>query len=322
MTRIVTIGGGTGHYMLLCALGLIPKLRITSVVSMADSGGSSGRLRDKYGALPPGDVLQCLLALSTWPGDVARRLLRYRFTEGSLDGDNAGNWLLTVLHQKTGSFVEAIRYMEQILRARKGSRVLPVTVGDITLHGRSRKGRVIDGEAEFDRLKKLLDADDQIIEAWLEPNSLVLEEAAGELGQADFIVLSPGDLFSSVIPALLVQGMREALALSRARIIYVCNMVTTRGQTDGFEVPDFVEALERYLPRRIDAVCYHADGIDIERVRRYVKKDMAYPVEVGEVARLKGRRLIPGDYLSESNLMRHAPRKLAAALRTLLRVAP
>lgn len=314
--KIVTIGGGTGHYMLLKALGLIPELELTAVVSMADSGGSSGRLRDKYGALPPGDILQCLLALSELPGEVARDLLRHRFSGGTLEGDTAGNWLLTVLHQTTGSFPEAIRYMEQILRVR--GCVFPVTVGHITLHGTSCRGHVIDGEAGFDKLDKLLDADDRIETVWLDPNVLVLESAVEALRRADFIVLSPGDLFSSVIPVLLVHGVKESLRESFGTIVYACNLVTTRGQTDGFTVPDFVNTLENYLPRRINVVLYHDHGIDEARVRKYAEKDKAYPVVVGDTELLGGRILLPGDYLSESELIRHAPRKLAKVLKVVL----
>lgn len=310
--KVVTIGGGTGHYMLLRALGLIPNIELMPIVSMADSGGSSGRLRDKYGALPPGDVLQCLLALSQLPGDVARDLLRHRFAGGELDGDTAGNWLLTVLHQTTGSFPEAILYMEQILRVK--GRVLPVTVGHITLHGRSRHGQVVDNEANFDQLDKILDTTDQITEVWLEPNALVLGESAEVIRKADYIILSPGDLFSSVIPALLVGGVNESIAQSKAKLVYVCNLVTTRGQTDGYTIPDFVKTLEKYLPRQVDVVLYHAHGIDEERAKRYVETDKAYPVEIGDLERLAGRMLLPSDYLSESELVRHAPRKLAMVL--------
>lgn len=313
--KVVTIGGGTGHYMTLCACRLVPDIEITAIVSMADSGGSSGGLRDKYGALPPGDVLQCLLALSGLPGDVARDLLRRRFKGGPLDRDNAGNWLVTVLAQTTGSFVQAIRYLEQILLCR--GHVLPVTVGNLTLHGRSRKGRAVEDEANFDQLNSILGPDDQIKEVWLKPNALVLGEAAAVLHDADYVVLSSGDLFSSVAPALLVNGVSEALARSRAKILCICNLVTTRGQTDGFTVPDFVDELERYARNRVDHVLFNTEPVDDDRARQYATQDQAYPVAVGDLARLEGRGLIGGDYLSESPLIRHSPRKLAEALTKL-----
>lgn len=314
--KVATIGGGTGHYMTLCACRLVPDIEITAIVSMADSGGSSGRLRDKYGALPPGDVLQCLLALSQLPGDVAREFLRRRFVGGPLAGDNAGNWLMTVLHHTTGSFVQAVRYLEQILLCR--GHVLPVTVGNLTLHGRSRKGRAVEDEANFDQLDSILGPDDQIKEVWLKPNALVLGEAAAVLRDADYVVLSSGDLFSSIAPALLVNGVSDALARSRAKLVYVCNLVTTRGQTDGFTVPDFVDEIERYARNRVDYVLYNTVAVDTERACQYAENDRAYPVAVGDLARLEGRGLIGGDYLSEPPLIRHSPRKLAGALARLL----
>ncbi|MBI2552116.1 uridine diphosphate-N-acetylglucosamine-binding protein YvcK [Candidatus Uhrbacteria bacterium] len=316
--KVVTLGGGTGHYMTLCACKLIAGVDVTAIVSMADSGGSSGRLRDKYGALPPGDVLQCLLALSGLPGDSARTLLRHRFAGGSLEGDNAGNWLLTVLHQTTGSFLEAIAYLEQILQISPECHVLPVTVGSITLHGRSLDGAEIHGEAQFDELRGMLGDHDRIREVWLKPNALMLGAAAEAIRRADYIILCPGDLFSSVVPVLLVGGVVAAIAESRARIIAVCNLVTTKGQTDGFTVPELVDTLEQYLKNRIDCVLYNTGVLDEQRAEQYAQEDRAYPIPAGDLARLEGRTLRGGDYLSEPPLVRHSPRKLAGVIAHLI----
>lgn len=313
--NVVTIGGGTGHYSLLKALRRVPDISITAVVSMADSGGSTGHLRDAWGALPPGDILQCLLALSDF-GDLPRKMLRHRFVGGQMDGDNAGNWLLTGLHQTSGSFLEAIRYVGQMLSVR--GRVFPITVGHITLHGRTRKGVKLDNEAAFDTLLHALDPDDRIDAVWLEPSALILGAAAEAIEAADCIFLAPGSLHSSILPVLLVNGVSEVIARASAPLVYVCNLMATRGQTEGFTVPDFVSVLERHLPRRLDAVVYNTADVDRTRAKRYATKDDAHLVEVGDVSRLGDRRLFFGSLVAKGKLIRHDEQELRRLLMDVL----
>lgn len=313
---VVTIGGGTGHYEFLRALQRLPGLDISAIVSMADDGKSSGGLRDRYGGLPPGDLLQCLTALTTLPREVVRHILRTRMTRGALAGHNIGNLVLTFAAQHGGSFLEAVRELQEILRV--DGQVLPATVGQVRLHGRSTTGVTVAGERNFDRLTEMLALGDRISEVWLEPNAKILLEAVAALAAAQYIFLTPGDLWSSIVPVLLVQGMREAIAASPAQLVYACNLVTTRGQTDGFTVSDFITTLERFLPRSINTVLYHSHGIDPARAERYAQQDGAYPVALGNSETLTGRNLLGSDFLASGELVRHNHAQLALVLGVLL----
>lgn len=317
--KVVTMGGGTGQRALLRALRLIPNVEITTVVTMADSGKSSGRLRLQYGVPPPGDVLQCVIALSDYNGDPAEHPLRKRFLDGPLMGDNIGNWFLTVGAADTGDFTYAVRLLCFALGV-KGT-VLPVTVGQIELWGRSLKGKWIRGEHEFDALDGSLDPDDRVINVWLKPNASVLGEVRGAIQEAQFIILAPGDLFSSIIPIPLVRGVTQAMAVSSAHIIYVCNMVTTRGQTDHFTLTDFVKVLEMYLgEKEVNTVLFHSGGIDDQRRKVYAEKDKAFPVLDDDARLLKGCNVVRGDFLAGGEYIRHDPEKLAEALKTIFSV--
>ncbi|OGL67081.1 hypothetical protein A3B21_00035 [Candidatus Uhrbacteria bacterium RIFCSPLOWO2_01_FULL_47_24] len=317
--KVVTIGGGTGHYEFLRALRRL-ELEPTALVSMADDGESSGEMRDKYGALPPGDLLQCLTALTTLPREVVRHILRTRMTRGALGGHNIGNLVLTFAASHGGSFLDAVAELEDILKVR--GHVLPITVGQVRLHGVSERGVEVHGEARFDQLGKLLRPGDRITRVWLDPNEPAVEEALEVIRRAQFLFLMPGDLWSSIAPVLLVQGVYEAIAASRAQIIYTCNLVTTRGQTDNFTVVDFVTTLDHLLPRPVDTVLYHSHGIDADRSVRYAAKDQAYSVEFGDLSRLSGRKLLGSDYLAPGELVRHNHAQLALVLGILLGKLP
>jgi uncharacterized cofD-like protein len=283
---------------------------------MADSGGSSGRLRDAFGALPPGDVLRCLLALSTLPGDEARKIISRKFeTGGVLKGHNAGNLLLTLLSQYSGSFLEAIRVMEEILEVK--GHVLPVTVGNITLHGQSLARRQVHTEADFDRLGEILEDSDRIIKVWLEPNPLMLREVGQALVEADAIVIGPGDLFSSIAPVLLVKGISEAVRQAKARFVYVCNLMTKRGQTDKYRVSDFVTVVENYLNRQLDYIVCHTGTLDKGRVEKY-RLEGAEPVQPRADEALEGRQVITAPLMAEGELARHDCRLLAIAIGNII----
>lgn len=305
MMRIVTIGGGTGQFTLLSGLKRLPDAELTAVVSMADSGGSSGRLRDELGALPPGDVLKALLALSDLPGDVARDLLQHRFAEGALGGHTSGNMLLTMLASYSGSFLEAVRGLGDMLKVH--GTVLPVTTGNITLRARLEDGTVLVGETAIDVPATAVRS--RIAEVWLEPNALALPHVAGAIKSADLVVLGPGDLYTSVIPVLLVRGVAEALRETHARLVYVCNTMTKPGETDGYTASQFTEAVERVLQRGVDAVVVNAAHPDAVVAGRYAAAG-SFPVEND----LSGTRVIAADLLRKAELARHDPEKLAAAV--------
>ncbi|MDP3244480.1 MAG: uridine diphosphate-N-acetylglucosamine-binding protein YvcK [bacterium] len=316
MKKVVTIGGGTGQYHLLLGLKELKDIMLTAIVTMADSGGSSGRLRNSLGALPPGDILRCLLALSTLPGNVAYELLSKKIERtGKFHDHNFGNLLLTVLEQWSGSFLEAVCVLEEALLVK--GHVLPVTIGDITLHGESLKGKQIHGEADFDRLGEILEADDRISRVWLEPNGLMLTDVGQALAEADYIVVAPGDLFSSIAPIPCVRGVAEALKRSRAQIVCVGNAMTKRGQTDGFKVSDFVRAIEEYLGRRVDYVVCHTGKIDQERAERY-KLEGAEAVQPDVEGNWEGRQVLTASLFVEGPFARHDPERLAAVVGSII----
>lgn len=311
--KITTIGGGTGQFHLLQALKLIPNLDLTAIVTMADSGGSSGRLRDEFGVLPPGDILQCILALSRLPRALGiRQILRKKIKQGPLRGHNAGNLLLTILAQYSGSFLEAIRALSEILEVK--GKVLPATINHVILHGSSKYGREIHGEAEFDRLGEILERDDIIEKVWLKPDGIMLKEVGRSLNQADFIILGPGDLYSSIIPVLLIRGVKESLINSKAPIIYVCNIMTKRGQTDNFKVSDFVKTIEVYLGKKLDKIIANNEKINVERIKKYKKEGSELVIPDLD----DDRRVITAPLISTGNLVRHDPIKLAEVLKKVI----
>lgn len=242
--RVAVIGGGTGIYAVLTGLRHYTS-EITAVVSMSDNGGSSGRLRDEFGYLPPGDVRRCLVALASDDDSLLlRQLFEYRFDRGSgLNGHTFGNLLLTALTDILGSTDRAVEEAGSLLRIR--GRVLPVTLTDTTLCARLADGHEIRGETDIDIRKAHHDV--PISQVYLTPAAEANPPVLEALAEADLIVLGPGDLYTSVIPNLLVRGIPEAIRASRAKRVYVCNVMTKHGETDGFSASDFICEINRYL---------------------------------------------------------------------------
>jgi uncharacterized cofD-like protein len=314
--HVVVIGGGTGSHVVLTGLrrlGLAP----TAVVSMADSGGSSGRLRDEFGHLPPGDVRQCLVALM--PDDyqslVLRQLFMYRFDRGEgLSGHTFGNLLLTALTELTGSLEQAIVVAAELLKIH-GS-VVPVTLGRSTLCAHLQDGTTLRGEATIDQRD---DSSVGIDYVYLDPRVFINPQAKLAIRQADLVVLGPGDLFTSVVPPLLVEGVTDALRESRGRLAYVVNVMTKRGESDGYCAIDFVKTINEYLgAARLDAIVVNT-GIPTDRV-------LARYAQAGQQLVLYDRdsfsdddRVILADLVTTGLLVRHDPDRLAATLLSLLR---
>ena len=249
MDRVVTIGGGTGHYALLRGLKNYD-IDLTAVVSVSDNGGSTGELRTEFGILAPGDMRNCLLALSgeSEIKDLAR-LFEYRFDDRSekFGNHNVGNIILAALAHINGNMADAVSVASKLLKTR--GRVLPVSLDSSDLFARTASGKTLRGEVEVSSPP----AGERISEVWLEPPASVYRESAEALRSADLVVICPGDLYGSIIPHFLTRGVKEALAKSRARTVYVCNLVTKQGTQD-FKASDFVEVISRYSGRRPDCV--------------------------------------------------------------------
>lgn len=243
--KVVVLGGGTGAYTALTGLKR-HTTRLTAIISMADSGGSTGRLRDEFGHLPPGDLRKALVALA--PDDEAslmlRKLFEYRFDKGSgLCGHTFGNLLITALTEITGGTDQAIEEASHILNIR--GRVIPVTLTDTHLVAETVDGHVIRGETNIDVRED--DASVPIAKVCLDPPAEGNENAINAIEQADVVVLGPGDLYSSIIPNLLVRGIPEAIRRSNAAKVYICNIMTKHGETDDFRASDFIRQILKYL---------------------------------------------------------------------------
>lgn len=269
--KIVVIGGGTGSFTLLSSLkDYTPN--ITALVNMADDGGSTGQLRDELGVLPPGDVRQCLVALSRSPR--VRELFNYRFDQGTLKGHAFGNLFLTALEKMTGNFGDATELAGEVLNI--VGRVEPITHDKVTLVMESADGKVTEGEFQIGHADFGLHTKPIIR---LKPDAAINPIARDAIEAADIVVIAPGNLYGSIAPALVVKGVAEALASTKAKKVYVCNLVTKPGQTDGFTVDEYAAEIERFLDGvKLDVVLYNSEKPSDELLKKYAHEG-EYPVE-------------------------------------------
>lgn len=243
--NIVVIGGGTGTFTILSGLKKFP-LDLTAVVSMADSGGSTGRLRDQLGVLPPGDVRQCLVALSE-SDELMRELFNYRFEEGDLKGHSLGNVLISGLEKVTGNFEEATYQAGNILRIR--GRVIPVTTEKTNLCAEYDDGSTEKSEAAIDEPPE--GATRKIERVYLDPPAQVTHNAASAILEADMVVIGPGDVYTSLGQCLIVRGVAEAIQKSRAVKVYNTNLMTKPGQTADMTARQHVDIIESWIGKEI-----------------------------------------------------------------------
>lgn len=270
--KVVVIGGGTGSFTMLSGLKNYTN-HITAIVNMADDGGSTGVLRDELGALPPGDVRQCLVALSESPR--VRELFNYRFSEGTFEGHAFGNIFLSALEKMTGSFAEAVDVADEVLNVK--GRVVPVTLDNVHLILKKRDGKKIIGEYKIGNMA--FDLGEERPELELSPPASINPEASKAIADADIVVIAPGNLYGSIAPALLVDGMQKALKNTKARIVYVCNLVTKPGQTKGFKVHDFADEIERFIGEPVlDTVLYNTEHPSDKLLEKY-SRDKEFGVE-------------------------------------------
>ncbi len=281
--KIALIGGGTGSFTLLSALKNHTN-QIAALVNMADDGGSTGQLRDELGVLPPGDVRQCLVALSRTPE--VRELFNYRFDEGSLKGHAFGNLFLTALEKMTGDFAQGVELASRILNI--VGRVEPITLDDVHL-----SAKLSDGTQEHSEFKITeMDFHGERPEMWLEPNAKANPVAIAAIEQADIVIIAPGNLYGSLAPALIVDGVGEALQRSEAMKLYVANLVTKPGQTDGYTVDDFAQEVERLAGGSfLDVVLYNTEKPSDQLLERYAKAGER-AVEYGSSDRDRSYRLV------------------------------
>lgn len=314
MRTLAVIGGGTGSFHVLSGLRERPEVEVRSIVTMMDSGGDSGRLRDEFGVLPPGDMRRCLVALSQ-ESALLRALFSFRFEEEPLEGRSFGNLWMLALTRLLGTEQGAIEALGLLLRIR--GRVIPVTWDHAHLVAEYEDGSVLEGEARIDAppcprgvaIRRLR----------LEPAARANPEALAAIASCDAVVLAPGGLFTSTLPNLLVDGVPEALQASRAPLVYVLNLMTRQSETPGFGAARHVEEIARYAGRVPDAVLAHAGALPEDRVRRYEAED-ARPVALDApgLRALGVRRVREADLVSAPPLVRHDPGRTAEALLALV----
>lgn len=267
MKNVVTIGGGTGSFVLLSGLKKYP-VSLSAIVSMADDGGSTGVLRDELGVLPPGDIRQCLVALSE-SSDEMRQLINYRFERGSLKGHSFGNLLLSALEKINGSFLAGLREASKILNVR-GS-VVPVTTDAVNLCLELANGKTIKGEANISRSLSVERIG--IRNLYLSPRAKANPEALRAIKEADVIIIGPGNFYCSVIPNLLVGGIADAIRASKAAVVFNCNLVNKKGHTERFTLDDYVEVANAYLGGdRIDFATFNVADPSDALIAKYTKK--------------------------------------------------
>lgn len=313
MKKIVTIGGGTGSFMLLSGLRKYP-VALSAVVSMTDDGGSTGVLRDELGVLPPGDVRQCLAALSDSP-EIFRKLINYRFEEGGLAGHSFGNLFLSALEKVTGNFSEAVREASRILNV-KGE-VIPVIMSDTNLFLELKNGKLLRGENEVNQNMKVEQIG--VNRIFLDPKPRANPLAVERLLEADLIIIGPGNHYCSVIPNLLVPGIPEAIRESQAKVVYNGNLVSKRWHTDEFTLEDYVEAIDRLLGgSRIDYATYNTRLPSEDLLMKYAHESVL-------TGRRSDRRMIgdrctviEGDFL-DARPVRYSRADKIAATRAFIR---
>lgn len=310
--KIVTIGGGSGQFSLLAGLRDVKGIDITAIVSMVDSGGSTGRLRDELGILPPGDVLKCVLALSP-QRDIIRTILLKRLTGNRrLQGHNAGNMLLTMLAEYTDSFATGVKALSEILNAQ--GTILPVTVDKATLVAQLTDGSRIYGQKAIDIPRET--QREKIQDIYLVPHYhdtiCVYPPVIDAINSADFILIGPGDLFTSIIPNLLVPGVKESIQKSSAKVFYIINIMTKYGETDTFKGYDFVQNIEKYIGRSVDGTIYNTMK-PTQKILEQYREEKAEFVEIDENGKLwKNRKIFASDLLSVAGgIVRHDSKKLA-----------
>ncbi|PTM56628.1 gluconeogenesis factor YvcK family protein [Desmospora activa] len=310
--RIVVIGGGTGLAVMLRGLKRLP-VSITAIVTVADDGGSSGRLRTDMGMPPPGDIRNVLVALAdTEP--MLEKVLQYRFRNGNgLAGHNLGNLFLAAMQDITGDFTHAIQEASRVLAVR--GRVLPSTDQEVTLGAEMTDGTCVQGESRIPLAGK------QIRRVFLEPEDVrPIPEALVAIQEADVVVIGPGSLYTSILPNLLVQGLAEAIRESQAKTVYICNVMTQPGETDGYTAFDHLEAIHRHIgDRLIDTIILNNETPPAAILRQYAEEGAAMVQPDIERLQAVGCRVWAENLLQYHGVIRHNANRLSKLILELTR---
>lgn len=303
--RIVVVGGGTGLSVLLHGIKEYTS-NIAAIVTVADSGGSSGRLREQFDILPPGDIRNCLVALAD-SEPLMQKLFQFRFEKGGeLSGHNFGNLFITAMTKVTGDFEEAVKESSKVLAIR--GTVIPSTLDNVALVAQYEDGSTIEGEDRIPTNNK------RINKISLSPSGAsATKEALKAINEAEVIILGPGSLYTSIIPNLLIKGITEAIANSKALKIYICNVMTQPGETDTYRASDHIDTIARHSTKNIVDYCVINVAKDVpkELLEKY-QQQQSFPV-IADSQRIKelGYNVVGGDLISTLDFVRHDSEKLA-----------
>ena len=311
--RIAALGGGTGLAALLRGLKR-ESVEISAIVTVGDDGGSSGRLRRELGVLPPGDIRNCLVALAD-DESLLGRLFQYRFRNGPLSGHSFGNLFLAALTDVAGGFDRAVEESSRVLRV--SGEVLPSTLAEVSLWAERPNGQRVHGESAISA------GPGPCARMWLEPESPPAHRPALEaISGADLVLLGPGSLFTSVLPHLAVPEIAEAVIAAEGLRVYVCNVMTQPGETDGFDAGDHLGHLLDVAPGAIDVVVAHSGALDPDALASYARVGQ-HPVGVDRGAlESRGVRVVEADLAEQGRVVRHRPDALADLLVSLATEAP
>jgi uncharacterized cofD-like protein len=317
--NFVAIGGGNGLSTLLSGLKRYVHAgetepvwlgNLSAIVAVTDDGGSSGRLRDELQMLPPGDIRNCMVALSE-DSQLLSQLFRHRFSgDGDLGGHSFGNLFLAALSEITGDFAEAVKLSSEIL-ASKGH-IYPATVADVRLAAELNDGTIVQGETEISKVGH------NIKRLYLEPSDCKpMPETLAAIEAADVITIGPGSLFTSLLPPILVEGVSDAIAASQAVKIFVCNLMTQPGETDGFTSRQHLETVRSYAPQiDFDYVIVNDRPVTGEQLSKYTSEGAEQIGVHGSIspATIEGAEIVCGNLLDDGPMVRHHPEKLAQVL--------
>lgn len=324
MKKIVTVGGGTGSYTVLRGLKNFDDIEISAIVSMADDGGSTGVLRDELGVLPPGDVRQCLVALSEH-GDVIRSLMSYRFEEGILKGHSFGNILLAALEKTAGSFVKGVEVASDILKIK--GKVIPVTEDVAHLVINLNNGEQLIGENIINHTDiQSIGVKNFSFKECVKIN----EHARLVILEANLIVLGPGNFYCSLLPNIIVEGFKEAIKESNAKIVLPVNLTNKKGHNLFFKVSDYVREVENKLDKKIDYILFNNEKPSDEQIEMYKMEEGDGVMVLNDL--IDDKRIISVPILSHElvvksvndtiantrSFIRHDSKKIAEAIHNLL----
>lgn len=322
--KITVVGGGTGTFVVLRGLKNYP-VDLTAIITVTDSGGSTGRLRSEFGFLPVGDLRQCLAALANEDNEALIKLLTYRFNRGKgINGHNLGNLILTGLRDIYGSEPKALEQAASLFRI--AGKVFPVSLSQATLGAIYENNKKVLGEHDIDQPR--FGGGLRVREVFLTPEIKIYSKAAKAIEESDLIVLGPGDIYTSTIPCLLTNGMKAALKRSHGKLCYVVNLMNRYSQTHNFKASDYIAEIERYSGRAVDVAIVNTGKIPGRFLQPYLNERATRPeddlknaerlkIVRGDFAQKAAIKKVVGDNLPRS-FFRHDEDKLARALIKIL----